>query len=93
MSFPAATLILSDAVPREHQGIGASLVNTVINYSISLSLGFAGTVEVHLNDGGATEQGILDGYKAALYLGLSIASLGWVLSAVFVTLQFARSVT
>lgn len=33
MSFPAATLILSNAVKKEHQGIGASLVNTVVNYS------------------------------------------------------------
>ncbi|KAE9984727.1 hypothetical protein EG328_008344 [Venturia inaequalis] len=54
MSFPAATLILSNAVKREHQGIAASLVNTVVNYSISLGLGFAGTVEVNVNRGGGT---------------------------------------
>lgn len=48
MSFPAATLLLSNAMPREHQGVAASLVATVVNYSISLALGFAGTVEVHV---------------------------------------------
>lgn len=45
MSFPAATLILSNAVNKEHQGIGASLVNAVVNYSIALGVGFAGTVD------------------------------------------------
>lgn len=37
-SFPASSLILSNAVKKEHQGIAASLVNTVVNYSISLAL-------------------------------------------------------
>ncbi|MCJ1382732.1 hypothetical protein MMC17_005845 [Xylographa soralifera] len=44
-SFPAATLIFSNAVPVKYQGIGASVVLTIVNYSISLGLGFAGTVE------------------------------------------------
>ncbi|KAM3505524.1 hypothetical protein MY11210_007940 [Beauveria gryllotalpidicola] len=47
MSFPAATLTLSNAVAKEHQGIGASLVNTVVNYGIALGVGIAGTVEVN----------------------------------------------
>ncbi|KAF4309795.1 hypothetical protein GTA08_BOTSDO01838 [Botryosphaeria dothidea] len=45
LSFPAATLMLSNAVSREHQGVAASLVNIVVNYSIALRLGFAGTIE------------------------------------------------
>ena len=50
ISFPAAALILSDMVPRHLQGVAASLVNTVVNYSISIGIGVAGTVEreVHL---------------------------------------------
>jgi MFS family permease len=47
MSFPAATLILSNHMPPEHQGLAASLVNTVVNYSISIALGVAGSVEVY----------------------------------------------
>ncbi|CAD6633530.1 EM14S01-3B_G0005400.mRNA.1.CDS.1 [Saccharomyces cerevisiae] len=39
MSFPAATIILSNSMSAEHQGLAASLVNTVINYSISIGLG------------------------------------------------------
>jgi len=38
MSFPAATVILSNTLPRDEQGVGASLVATVVNYSTSLGL-------------------------------------------------------
>lgn len=71
MSFPAATLILSNAVSKEHQGVAASLVNTVVNYSISLGLGFAGTVQVHVNNGGKTPEDLLKGYRGAFYMGRS----------------------
>lgn len=76
MSFPAGTLILSNAVAREHQGIAASLVNTVVNYSIALGLGIAGTVEYQTNNGGNTQADILKGYRSAYYLGIGIAGLG-----------------
>ncbi|KAI0544620.1 major facilitator superfamily transporter [Xylaria curta] len=78
MSFPAATLILSDAVKKEHQGIAASLVNTVVNYSISLGVGFAGTVEVNVSRGD-----MLAGYRGGLYLGTGLAASGLIVSLVF----------
>ncbi|GLI80448.1 low affinity NH4+ transporter [Penicillium ochrochloron] len=59
MSFPSGTLILDNAMHRHHQGLAASLVATTVNYSISLGLGFAGTVESHVNDGG---RDVLHGY-------------------------------
>ena len=76
MSFPASTLILSDAVAKRHQGIAASLVNTVVNYGIALGVGFAGTVEVQVNGGGDTQEEILQGYRGALYMGTGLAGLG-----------------
>ena len=51
---------------------------SVVNYSISLGLGFAGTVLVHFNDGDA-----LKGYQAALYMGIGLAGLGLLLSVTF----------
>ncbi|KAI2470465.1 MFS general substrate transporter [Annulohypoxylon bovei var. microspora] len=84
MSFPAATLILSDAVHRKHQGIAASLVNTVVNYSISLGLGFAGTVETQVNDGGGSPADILKGYRGAFYMGIGLAGLGVAVCLAFV---------
>jgi MFS family permease len=83
MSFPAATLILSNAVKKEHQGIAASLVNTIVNYSISLGLGFAGTVEVHVNNGGKTPGDIWKGYKGAFYVGAGLSGLGMAISLIF----------
>lgn len=84
MSFPAATLILSNSVKKEHQGIAASLVNTVVNYSISLSLGFAGTVEGQVNNGGKTPADELKGYRGAWYLAIGFAGLGIALSIAFI---------
>ncbi|KAI1822633.1 major facilitator superfamily transporter [Xylaria intraflava] len=78
MSFPAATLIISDAFKREHQGTGASLVNTVINYSISLAVGFAGTVETHV---GQPDQ--LSSFRGGLYFGVGTAAFGLAICIVF----------
>jgi MFS family permease len=83
MSFPAATLILSNTVQKKHQGIAASLVNTVVNYSISLGLGFAGTVEVHVNNGGKTPEDLLLGFRGAFYVGAGLAGLGLLISITF----------
>lgn len=83
MSFPAATIILSNAVKKEHQGIAASLVNTVVNYSISIGLGFAGTVEVNVNNGGKTVEDVMKGFRGALYMGVGLSVLGLFLCAIF----------
>lgn len=82
MSFPAATVVLSDAVPRRHQGVAASLVTTVVNYSISLGLGFAGTVESHINNGGKTPADVLKGYRGASYMAIGLGGLGIGLSLI-----------
>ncbi|KAF1949835.1 MFS general substrate transporter [Byssothecium circinans] len=79
MSFPAATLILSNHMPREHQGLAASLVNTVANYSISIALGVAGTVEVYA-------PGSADGRMAnrnAQFTVLGLAGVGVLFGVVF----------
>ncbi len=73
MSFPSSVIILSNHMPPEEQGVAASLVNTVINYSISIGLGMAGTVESHVNKGG---KDMLAGYRGAWYLGIGLDGLG-----------------
>ena len=90
MSFPAATLILSDAVAKKHQGIAASLVSTVVNYSISLALGFAGTIEAHVNHGGKTPEELLSGYRGAWYFAIGIAGFGLFLSLSFLTRGYVK---
>jgi MFS family permease len=83
LSFPAATLMLSDMVALEHQGIAASLVTTVINYSGALALGVAGTVEVHVNGDGRTPEDMLRGYRGAWYLGIGLGAIGFLVSLIF----------
>ncbi|KAI7259163.1 hypothetical protein KC352_g10479 [Hortaea werneckii] len=84
MSFPSATVYLSNTIEKSRQGVAASLVNTVLNYSISIGLGFGGTVDVNVNNGGATWQDELRGYRGALYMGTGFAGLGLAISLVFV---------
>ncbi|KAI9375093.1 MFS general substrate transporter [Aspergillus egyptiacus] len=90
MSFPAATLQLSDRMAREHQGVSASLVNTVVNYSISLALGFAGTVEREVSKGLTGREKVLKGFAAAWYFGVGLSVLGLGLSLLFVLLGKRR---
>ncbi|KAE8341758.1 hypothetical protein BDV24DRAFT_150881 [Aspergillus arachidicola] len=88
MSFPSGTLILSNSMSHHDQGLAASLVTTTVNYSISLGLGFAGTVESNVNDGG---RNVLWGYRGALYLGIGLAGLGLVVSILFMFVSWRRS--
>ena len=81
ISFPAATIILSNFVPKEHQGIAASLVVTIVNYSISMGLGIAGTVEAHVNRGG---QDLLRGYRGAFYAAIGLSGMGVLFALVFI---------
>ncbi|KAJ6005064.1 hypothetical protein N7540_012863 [Penicillium herquei] len=67
-------------MPREHQGLAASLVTTFVNYSISIGLGLGGTVESQVNDQG---QNTLQGYRGAFYMGVGLAGLGVVVALLF----------
>ncbi|KAH7390519.1 major facilitator superfamily-domain-containing protein [Pyrenochaeta sp. MPI-SDFR-AT-0127] len=83
MSFPAGTLIMSNAVEKKHQGMAASLVNTIVNYSISIGVGIAGTVDMRMNNGGETVQDELRGYRSAMYVGVGLSGLGVLASVMF----------
>ena len=88
MSFPAGTIILSDLVPKGQQGVAASLVATVVNYSISIGLGIAGTVEVNVNRHGHDE---LRGYRGAWYAAVGLSGLGVLLSLLFTFVESRTS--
>jgi MFS family permease len=83
MSFPAASVILSNCMPPEHQGLAMSLVNTVVNYSISLSLGIAGTIEVYTTKNLETPEGQLQGIRAAFYTAIGLSLAGVICGALF----------
>lgn len=88
MSFPASTVILSDSMPRKHQGLAASLVNTVVNYSISIGLGIGGTVEVNVNRG---NQDLLRGYRGAWYAGIGLSGMGILFALYFLVSEHLQS--
>jgi MFS family permease len=87
MSFPASNILLSNHMHRDHQGVAASLVNTVINYSVSIGLGFAGTVESQVNHRG---KDLLKGYRGAWYMEIGLASLGVCISFLYVLTTHLR---
>jgi MFS family permease len=58
LSYPAANILLSSSLPKEKQGIAASLVSTLVNYSISCGLGFAGTIDRYSIESEAKRRGI-----------------------------------
>lgn len=82
MSFPTATVILSNHMPPEHQGLAASLVNTVVNYSISIALGIAGSVEVYAPYADQEEQN-----RNAYFSAVGLSGVGVLLGFIF----FAKS--
>lgn len=84
MSFPAGTIMLSNLVPVEHQGIAASLIATVVYYSQSLGLGIAGVVEVKV-----ANDSVLEGYRGALYLGIGLSGFGFIVGVGY-TIQSMR---
>lgn len=79
-SFPASSIIFSDNLPMEYQGMAGSLVNTVVNYSMSLCLGMGATVETHVDPDG---KHVLKGYRGAQYLGIGLASLACIISGLY----------
>lgn len=81
LSFPSGTIILSNSTPKQDQGIASSLVNTVVNYSISLGLGIAGTVVSNVNANGGS---VIEGYRGAWYLGIGLDGIAVAIALYFV---------
>jgi MFS family permease len=83
MSFPAASVILSNNMPSEYQGLAMSLVNTFVNYSISIALGIAGTVEANVVHDMSTPDQMLKGFRSAFYSGIGLSIAGVICGAIF----------
>lgn len=65
LSFPTATLLMSNLLPHSHQGVAASTVAATVNYSISLGLGIAGVVEAQVKHGD-----LLRGFRGGWYTAI-----------------------
>lgn len=84
MSFPAGSIVLSNEMRPEHQGMAASILCVIQNYSISIGLGMGGTVEAHVSGGN-----LLKGYRGAWYLAVGLDGLGIAL-ATWLVLSWRR---
>lgn len=89
-SFPAASLTLSDFLHEHHQGMAGSLVNTVVNYSVSLFLAISSTVEVEVKE---KTGDTLRSYRSAVYLGVGISALAVMASVVLIITEHKRGDT
>lgn len=88
MSFPAGAMILSNALPKSHQGLGASMVATFQNYAISIGLGIAGTVEHYQTlNRPKNEDTVIHGYRSAFYMGMGLSGLGVAFSTAYFIIQ------
>lgn len=86
MSFPAATIMFSTSVPRHHQGMAASVVTTVVNYSISIALGFAGTMIAYTTPGATVDQ-VTSSVHHSAYMGVGLSGLGMCFAALSIILE------
>lgn len=84
LSFPAGTILLSNALPKENQGIAASLVSVSVNYSISIGLGFAGTIDRYVSPQGDGSYDYLRGFRGAWWFGAGLDGLGLLIALYFV---------
>ncbi|KAG7195947.1 uncharacterized protein KQ657_002333 [Scheffersomyces spartinae] len=84
ISFPAASILISDFLPLEHQGMGGSLINTSVNYSNAFFLALSLSVEKLIFD---STQSTIQSYRAAMYFAIGVAALGVFCSIVFIYVQ------
>lgn len=84
LSFAAGSIILSDYLPKRHQGMAGSLISTVVNYSVSLFLSLGSNIEISTLKEGHSE---IESYRNAIYFAIGIAGLGVLISLGFLVSQ------
>jgi MFS family permease len=80
ISFPAATLVVSNTMPIEQQGVAASMVTTAINWSIAFGLGIAGTVTTSLLE---KQHTYLEGLRGGFYVAIGLSGAAVIIALVF----------
>jgi hypothetical protein len=70
--------------------MGSSVIMTIVVYSISLGLGFAGTIELQINNGGHTKADLLHGYRGTLWFSVGLTAFGTALALIFLLKDYRR---
>ncbi|KAL8835903.1 MAG: hypothetical protein Q9170_003130 [Blastenia crenularia] len=84
LSFASSNIIVSNAVLESEQGVAGSFISTVVLFSVAQGLGFAATVEGHVNHGGKTMPDLILGYRGAYWLGMGFAAIAFFTVAIFI---------
>jgi hypothetical protein len=95
MSVPTATVTISNTLLPSQQGIAGSLVATVVNYSMSLGLGFASTA-LHYADRAASapsdsanNASVPDpNYRITFFVSIALVDLGVLICLLFMAQDF-----
>ncbi|KAI0049719.1 MFS general substrate transporter [Auriscalpium vulgare] len=75
------SIIAANSVKRHEQGVAGTLIGVLQTYGLSTGLGFAGTVESQVNEGG---RNLVKGYRGALYLAVGFCVLALAIDIVAV---------
>lgn len=86
-SFPAASILMSDTLPPNLQGLAGSLVNTAINYGISLWLGIGGNVEKQLSLRGKSD---LEAWRGQMYFSIGSSSLAVATATILLLMPYIK---
>jgi hypothetical protein len=86
LSFPTATLLMSNLLPHGQQGIAASTIAATVNYSMCLGLGVAGTVEAQVKHGD-----LVKGFRGGWYTAIGMSGCGVFLAIVHCVVELRKS--
>lgn len=79
-SFPASSILLSDELPHEIQGMAGSLIMTMINYGISFFVGVSGTIESQIGKHNGDD--LLGEIRACAYFAIGLAGASTVIAVI-----------
>lgn len=66
------------------------MIMTIVVYSTSLGLGFAGTIELQVNNDGNTKADLLHGYQSTLWVSVGSTAFGTILALIFLLKDHRR---
>ncbi|KIR57651.1 MFS transporter [Cryptococcus bacillisporus CA1873] len=85
LSFPTGQLIVSNSVDVEFQGTAAGVVSMITNYSQSIGLGLAGTIERYVRGpDNLSRSDLLYGYRVSFYFAIALSALAVIVVGLFV---------
>jgi MFS family permease len=87
ITFNIATIFITTQLPRERQGLGGGLINSVLQLGIAVCLGLADIIQSET----VPYQGLRRSYKNTFWFGVAAGTASLVLMILFVNIPKAKS--